>query len=112
MEAADGLALLSPMCTGAKVLMEGGRAVAFLPDFQFPSTGGAQQMDLLLVPFDLAGGGYKTRLLFASPPPAGSSVNWRVVGACGRSWHAPSWQGVAETLPWDQMLAAHLRCLL
>jgi hypothetical protein len=93
----------------AVLLTEGGKPVILLPAFRFTDAGDQpQQMDLLLVPF--AHSGYVTRLFFESQI-AGRGSNWKQHRVVERNWWAPSWNQVPATMPWRQMLLAHLRAV-
>jgi hypothetical protein len=94
--------------TGAVLLKEGGQPVVLLPAFGFTAGDQPYQMDLLLVPF--AHSGYVTRLFFERPI-AGRGSNWKQYRVIERNWWAPSWNHVPATMPWRQMLLAHLRAV-
>jgi hypothetical protein len=106
MDADAELDTLKPMCEGASLWSEGGQPVAYLPNFRFQTSAGEKMMDLALVPF--AHSGYSTRLFFREIPLQGG-LQWTQFTVCGQSWWTRSWNGVPSTLPWIQMLAAHLR---
>lgn len=106
MDAATELDTLKSMCPGAAIWSEGGQAAAYLPSFRFQTGEGERTMDLLLVPF--AHSGYSTRLFFKEVPLQGG-VHWTQHTVCGQAWWTRSWNGVLATLPWLQILGAHLR---
>lgn len=102
------LASLKQICLSAKLLTEGGKPVVLLPELQFQAAGRAQRMTLLLVPFEHAN--YQTRLFFERQIE-GRGQNWKQHRVVDQQWWAPSWQGVPATLPWTEILLAHLRCV-
>jgi hypothetical protein len=103
---AEQFADMKAMHAGAVLLKEGGNPVVMLPAFGFTAAGDQpQHMDLLLVPF--AHSGYVTRLFFEHPIP-GRGSNWKQHRVVERNWWAPSWNNVPATMPWRQMLLAHL----
>jgi hypothetical protein len=63
-------------------------------------------MDLLLVPWSHSG--YVTRLFFERAITL-RGQNWQSHRVVERTWWTPSYNGVAPTLPWREMLCAHLR---
>lgn len=104
----DAFTALKAMHPAAVLLKEGGGSVAFLPAFGFTASGKACRMDLLLVPF--AHSGYVTRLFFQHQIQ-GRGSNWKQLRVAERNWWAPSWNHVPATLPWTQILMAHLRAV-
>jgi hypothetical protein len=99
---------LKAMHPAAVLLKEGGQPAALLPAFGFIAAGQAIRMDLLLVPF--AHSGYITRLFFERKIE-GRGSNWKDHRVVERNWWAPSWNHVPASLPWTQMLSAHLRAV-
>jgi hypothetical protein len=99
---------LKVMHPGAVLLKEGGQPVPLLPDFGFIAGGQTHKMDLLLVPF--AHSGYVTRLFFERKVE-GRGANWNEHRVVERNWWAPSWNHVPASMPWTQMLSAHLRAV-
>jgi hypothetical protein len=93
---------------GALLLTEGGQPVVMLPAFGFTAGDKAYQMDLLLMPFKHSG--YVTRLFFERKIE-GRGANWRQYRVVERNWWAPSWNNVPATMPWRQMLMAHLQAV-
>lgn len=107
-DAAKEFASLKVMHPGAVLLKEGGQPVALLPAFGFTAGDQPHKMDLLLVPF--AHSGYITRLFFARKID-GRAANWNEHRVAERNWWAPSWNHVPASMPWTQMLSAHLRAV-
>lgn len=105
--AADQFAALQAVYPSAQLWQDGG-PVVYLPQFQFMTKAGEHEMDLLLVPF--AHSGYHTRLFFKSPPVV-LEKPWNTLVVCGQPWSVLSWNQVPATLPWLQILAAHLRAV-
>lgn len=99
---------LKAMHAGAVLLKEGGQPVVLLSAFGFTAADQSQRMDLLLVPF--AHSGYVTRLFFERKIE-GRGANWKQHRVVERNWWAPSWNHVAATMRWTQMLSAHLRAV-
>ena len=90
----------------AELHQEGGKAAILLPAFAFTAGDKARRMTALLFPH--AHSGYDSRLFFEAQI-AGVGQNWTQHTVLGRSWWTPSWNGVPATMPWTQMLCAHLR---
>ena len=107
-DAAKQFASLQAMHKAAVLLKEGGQPVALLPTFGFTAGDQAHRMDLLLVPF--AHSGYITRLFFERRIE-GRGANWKEIRVVERNWWAPSWNHVPASMPWTQMLSAHLRAV-
>jgi hypothetical protein len=107
-DAAQEFAGLRTMHAAAVLLKEGGQPVPLLPAFGFTAGDQAQRMDLLLVPF--AHSGYITRLFFERKIE-GRGANWKEHRVIERNWWAPSWNHVPASMPWIQMLFAHLRAV-
>jgi hypothetical protein len=101
-------ASLRAMHPGAVLLREGGQPIALLPAFGFTAAGETHRMDLLLVPF--AHSGYLTRLFFERRIES-RGANWTEHRVIERNWWAPSWNNVPVSMPWTQMLSAHLRAV-
>ncbi len=100
------LAKLRQLCPEAELWTEGGRHVVFLPGVDFPANGDRATCDLLLWPFERDG--YENRLFLSAAVAAPRATNWGVFNIQGRTWHACSWRGVPNTLPWIQILLNHL----
>ena len=107
-DVAEEFARLKAMHEISLLLKEGGKPAALLPAFTFTAAGRAATMDLLLVPFKHSG--YVTRLFFEREIPC-RGRNWSQHHVVDRTWWAPSWNNVPETLPWPAMLCAHLRAV-
>ncbi len=90
----------------AQLLKECGNPVAFLPGFAFRAAGRIETMDLLLVPWNHSG--YMTRLFFERALTH-RGQNWQSHPVIERTWWTPSYNHVAPTLPWREMLCAPLR---
>jgi hypothetical protein len=90
----------------ARLLPEGGRPVVLLPAFSFRAAGRDQKMDLLLVPWEHSG--YATRLFYQNAISE-RGQNWTQHCVIDRNWWAPSYNGVLTTLPWREILCAHIR---
>jgi hypothetical protein len=90
----------------ACLLKEGGNPVALLPSFAFRAAGQIETMDLLLVPWSHSG--YMTRLFFERALTH-RGRNWQSHRVVERTWWTPSFNYVVPTLPWREMLCAHLR---
>jgi hypothetical protein len=104
------LKALRTLYPAAALHLEGGKPVVFLPDTKFRAAGKSEQMSLLL--FASEHSGYATRLFFERKlEGAGASQNWTLHTVLSRKWWAPSWQGVAASLPWISMLGAHVRAV-
>lgn len=100
---------LKALHKSAVLLKEGGNPVVLLPDFQFKAGGKDMRMDLLLHPSTHSG--YVTRLFFKEEIAGRGSKTWSSHHVVGRTWWAPSWQGVPMEQPWPAMLCAHLRAV-
>ena len=100
------LARLQRIHRSTHLLKEGGNPVALLPGFAFRAAGRIDTMDLLLVPWNHSG--YMTRLFFERALTH-RGQNWRSHRVVERTWWTPSYSDVASTLPWHEMLCAHLR---
>jgi hypothetical protein len=82
--------------------------VAFLPAVQFIAKGIRVTRDLLLWPWDRDG--YPSRLFLSEPVESSEARNWNgTFNLQGRKWHAISWNYVANSLPWIEILGAHLK---
>lgn len=98
-----GLRRLAPK---GELWTDGGLIIAFLPDVNFFCNGGRVTCDLLLWPYERDG--YQSRLFLSAQIVAPQANNWNIFQIQGRQWHACSWQGVPNTLPWVEILANHL----
>ena len=104
----QAFARLKAVHESAVLLKEGGRPVALLRSFRFTAAGSGETMDLLLVPFKHSG--YTTRLFFERKID-GCGSNWSPHRVVDRNWWAPSWNEVPASLPWPEMLHAHMRAV-
>lgn len=93
----------------AELVGEGERKFVLLPSFVVNSNGQPNVITALLQPF-ANGDGYLTRLYFSEKFSSKGS-NWNIFNILGRSWHARSWNGVSEDLPWLEIISNHLRDL-
>jgi hypothetical protein len=100
------LAQLQRVHKDARLLREGGNPVVLLPGFAFRAAGQTETMDLLLVPWNH--GGYMTRLFFERAL-SHRGRNWTTHRVVERTWWTPSYNDVQPTLPWREMLCAHVR---
>jgi hypothetical protein len=80
-----------------------------LPSLKVATPSGTKVVSALLRPWS-NGDGYPTRLFF-SEKFTNKGNNWNVFSIVGRSWHACSWSGVSEDLPYLEIIASHLRPL-
>lgn len=104
------IARLRELSPEAEIWTEGGLQIAFLPGVQFIAKGVKVVRDLLLWPWEREG--YQSRLFLSDRVESSEDRNWNAVfNIQGRAWHAISWQGVSNTLPWIEILGAHLRAL-
>lgn len=87
------------------IVSDCGTELVLLPGLKVRVNGHVRVLDGLLCPSELHG--YTTRL-FLSDQVEGKGQNWKPYVIIGRTWYAPSWQGVESTLPLPQMLLAHL----
>lgn len=101
----EKVASLRPFASDAQAVTESGRDFVLLPGLKVRVNGQTRILDGLLCPTELHG--YKTRL-FLSQQIEGKGQNWKDYVIVGRSWHAPSWQNVEDSLTLPQMLLAHL----
>lgn len=108
MSAAEEFARLRRISHAAELWDEGGQPLVFLPDLKLQHGKAAETVDALLVP--RAHSGYTTRLFFSRPFPD-RGQNWTVHSIMGRAWHAMSFNEVPASLPWNAILASHLRPL-
>lgn len=99
---------LRKICPKAELWQEGGQPLVFLPDLKVDYAGERVTIDALLHPGPH--GGYETRLFFVRPLQS-RGQNWTSHNLVSRAWHAMSWNGVAASLGWEEILAAHLRPL-
>lgn len=107
-DGSEEFAHVKAMKENAVLLKEGGKPVVLLPAFRFMAAGCDEKMDLLLVPF--AHSGYTTRLFFERKID-GRGRNWRQHRVVDRNWWAPSWNNVAASSPWPEILCSHLRAV-
>jgi hypothetical protein len=103
---------LRTVCSGAKVMHEGGIDYIFLPELTVRTTAATHKLDALLCP-SLHPTGYVTRLFLSEPlHGSGQSNNWMNYRILERNWHSWSWQNVSPEQTPAQILAAHLRALV
>ena len=102
---AESLISLCPFVDSPQALSEAGNDFVLLPNLKITVAGAIHARDGLLCPQTLHG--YLTRLFISEPIP-GRGQNWKRYMFFGRPWYSPSWQGVDATLPFPQMLLAHL----
>lgn len=107
MSAEAQLNRLRELSPAAELWTDGGQPVAFVPAVEFVAGASRVVRDLLLWPRKREG--YESRLFLSEPVQAKQAANWTTFNILGRTWHACSWQNVPSTLPWMEMLAAHLR---
>jgi hypothetical protein len=91
----------------AQAFSDGGVVAAYLPGLAVETPSGTVEVDALLYP--QAHSSYSTRLFTDREISAPNAKNWKSFTLGGRTWFACSWQGVEESLPWVEMLAAHMR---
>lgn len=96
---------LRPFSEKAEILVGDGREFILLPGLKLTVNGIARVLDGLLCPSEIQG--YKTRLFLSESIPE-KAQNWNPFTFFGRTWYAPSWQGVEASLRLPQMLRAHL----
>lgn len=101
----ERLASLRPFAAGVAVVSDCGLEFVMLPGLKVPANGTVSILDGLLCPATIHG--YVSRL-FLSQRIEGKAQNWKQYVIAGRSWWAPSWQNVDNSLPLPQMLLAHL----
>lgn len=102
---------LKKVCSGAKVMQEGGIDYVYLPELDVITSQASYKLDSLLCPSQHPSG-YMTRLfLTESLNGCGQSNNWTQHHILDRNWHCWSWQNVPPTQSLVQILAAHLRAL-
>jgi len=101
----DRLETLRPFARDPVVITECSKDFISLPGLKVRVNGEVRQYDALLCPSEIHG--YKTRL-FLSSRIEGKAQNWNAFVIAGKTWYAPSWQNVEDTLPLPQMLLAHL----
>lgn len=101
-------ATLQAIHAPARLLSSGGQPVVFMPELSFRAANRDEHMDVLLVPW--CHSGYKTRLFF-SRAIRERGQNWTEHCLLERTWWAPSWNGIEDTMPWREMLFAHLRAV-
>ena len=107
---ADKILVLKCHWPGAELVPVEMRTYVHLPNLKVAAGISAKTVEALLRPW-ASGDGYTTRLFFSEKFTTKGS-NWNAFSIAGRTWHACSWNGVPETLPWLQMIASHLAPLL
>jgi hypothetical protein len=103
-----GFRALRRICPRAELWDEGGQPLVYLPGLKVNHAGAVVAVDALLVPRTHTN--YPTRL-FLSRPFSNRGQNWTSHHLMGGTWHVMSWNGVPSSLPWDEILANHLRPL-
>ena len=103
-----GLRALRRICPRAELWDESGQPLIYLPGLKVHHAGAVAAVDALLVP--RLHSGYLTRLFLSRAFPT-RGQNWTSHHLLGGTWHAMSWNGVPANLPWDAILANHLRPL-
>lgn len=106
-DAEEQLARVKHLYPQAEKLMDGAKPVVLIPEAVFPVNDNDEVMDLLLYPY--SDRGYPTRLFYRRQLPKGQ--NWTQHVICQESWWAPSYNDVRADLPWDTILARHLRAV-
>ncbi|KRA84081.1 hypothetical protein [Altererythrobacter sp. Root672] len=101
------LARLRALCPEAELWDEAGSPLVFLPELRVESDGAVHTVDLLLCP--RARDGYDTRLFFSKQLP--KARNWAPHALMARGWFAFSWQGIASSQPWLDILGSHLEAV-
>jgi hypothetical protein len=107
---ADKLALLKQQWPDAELVPADERNYVHLPNLKVGTGTSLLSVVALLRPW-ANDDGYSTRLFF-SEKFTSKGNNWNVFSIAGRTWHACSWNGVPESLPWFQIIASHLTPLL
>lgn len=107
MNAAEEVAKLQAMFSGAEALADGAHTFVFLPRLQILS-GQLLERDALLCPH--AHSGYRTRLFLSAPIPR-KGANWTRHVLFTRTWHTWSWQNISADQAWANILANHLAAL-
>ena len=103
------LAKLRQVYPAAELWDEGGQPLVFIPNLWFRSAGAFIKTDGLLCPRQHSSGSYPTRLFLRQQVP-NKGQNWAHHVIRGMSdWHSPSYDGVAASMPWIEILATHLR---
>lgn len=93
------------ICPKAELWQEGGQPAVFLPGLKVKHAGTTVPVDAILMPGYHSG--YTTRL-FLKKPFSNRGQNWTTHTVAGTTWYAMSWNGVAASLGWEEILAAHL----
>ncbi len=93
--------------SAAELWQDGQQPVVYVPQVPIRSQGRTIVRDVLLWP--AARDGYESRFFLSDAVQAPKAANWKVYSIAGRKWHACSWKGVAASLPWLDMILAHLR---
>lgn len=104
------LAKLQTVYPDAELWDEGGQPLAYLPTLGFRSNGAMIVTSGLLCPRRHSSAGYPTRLFLRQEVSHPKQRNWthHVVKGEG-GWYSPSYDNVPATMPWLEILAAHLR---
>jgi len=109
MDAQAELANLQKVYPAAELWDEGGQPLAFIPGLCFRSAGGIIKTDAVLCPRRHSSAGYPTRLFLRQQVP-NRGQNWSQHVIRGLSgWWSPSYDNVPPSMPWLEILAAHLR---
>lgn len=114
MNSGGQLESLQAVCPGAAEKHEVGYHFVYLPQLKVPVGDELRVMDALLALTNPSG--YVTRLYLAEqiterPTIDGQPANWTLHQILGRNWWTWSWQGVEASLPWIQILLAHMKAL-
>jgi hypothetical protein len=109
MGAQADLANFQKVYPAAELWDEGGQPLVFIPGLCVRSARAVIQTDAILCPRRHASASYPTRLFLRQQVP-NRGQNWShhvIRGLSG--WYSPSFDGVPDSMPWLEMLAAHLR---
>jgi hypothetical protein len=109
MEPQAELAKLQKVYAAAELWDEGGQPLVFIPGLCIRSGRAVIQTDAVLCPRQHSSAGYPTRLFLRQQIP-NRGQNWAqhvIRGISG--WFSPSYDRVPASLPWMEILAAHLR---
>lgn len=98
----DELDRLRGLCPRAELWDEAGLPLVYLPDMRIGDDQGP--IDLLLCP--RTRDGYDTRLFFSRQLSV--ERNWSAYVILTGNWYTFSWNGIASSQPWLDILGAHL----
>jgi hypothetical protein len=99
---------LRRICRRAELWEDGGQPLVHLPELKVEHSGAIVTVNGLLSPRGHSG--YSTRLFLSQAFP-NRGQNWTAHNIMGSVWHAMSWNGVDDSLAWDEILGAHMRPL-